>query len=59
MLWPHEQSFDYDHVNPDDKYINNEGRRCSVCDLVNAMKSNDIILAEIKKCRLICKNCHK
>lgn len=42
---------DFDHINPDNKYKN-------ICELVRYQARIKTIQEEIKKCRLICKNCH-
>lgn len=44
--------FDYDHLNPEEK-INKISR------MVEQYCSDEILLAEIKKCQLVCSNCHR
>lgn len=46
------ECFDFDHINPDNKFMN-------VSALVHSKYSIKKIDTEIKKARLLCGNCHK
>lgn len=46
----------FDHIDPDTKYRNGKGKLVNPSDLV--LYSQSIILEEIKKCRVLCANCH-
>jgi hypothetical protein len=46
----------FDHIDPETKYRNKNGKLVHPSDLVGCSQS--IILAEIAKCRVLCANCH-
>ena len=48
----------YDHIDPTTKYLTNSNRRLGVSALIVRKYNKDVILTEIKKCRLLCANCH-
>jgi len=51
----HPSALQLDHIDPDTKYIRN-GKRVSPGELVRY--SQAILFAEVKKCRVLCANCH-
>lgn len=45
-----------DHIDPSTKFVNKNGRRLNPSDLV--YYSQATLMAEVKKCRVLCANCH-
>ena len=48
----------YDHIDPATKYVTKTNRRLGVSALVVRGYNQQVILAEMAKCRLLCANCH-
>lgn len=46
------RALDFDHIDPD-------GKRFSIARAINERYSWDEIAKEIKKCRILCSNCHR
>jgi hypothetical protein len=44
--------FEYDHLNPEEKIDR-------ICRMVEENRPDEELLAEIKKCQLVCSNCHR
>jgi hypothetical protein len=45
-----------DHIDPSTKFVNGKGKRINPSDLVSYSQAT--LLAEVKKCRVLCANCH-
>jgi len=52
----HPSALQLDHIDPSTKYRNKKGRALNPGELVRY--SQAILFAEVKKCRVMCANCH-
>ncbi len=52
----HPTALQLDHIDPDTKYTTDKGVRLNPGQLVRY--SQAILFAEVKKCRVMCANCH-
>jgi len=53
----HPAALEWDHTDPTNKYTTAGGKKEHVSDMVGRYSLNTI-LEEIKKCRVLCANCH-
>jgi hypothetical protein len=55
----HPAALSFDHIDPSTKYRTKNGKRVNVADMVKGGRySWATIQEEIKKCRILCMNCH-
>lgn len=52
----HPSALQLDHIDPDTKYTTSKGKRLNPGELVRY--SQAILFAEVRKCRVLCANCH-
>jgi hypothetical protein len=53
------RALQFDHVDPAGKYRTRSGRLVHIADMVKGERyALATILAEIRKCRVLCANCH-
>jgi hypothetical protein len=49
----------FDHIDPSNKYRNKSGKRVQVSDMIKSGRyAWTTIAEEIRKCRILCMNCH-
>ena len=55
----HPAALSFDHFNPENKYVTKSGKKVHVADMVKGGRyAWNTIQEEIKKCRILCMNCH-
>jgi hypothetical protein len=55
----HPAALSFDHTDPSNKYRTKSGKVVHVADMVKGGRYGwDTIVAEMKKCRILCMNCH-
>ena len=55
----HPAALSFDHINPENKYRSKSGKAVQVSDMVKGGRFKwETIVEEIKKCRVLCMNCH-
>lgn len=55
----HPAALSFDHIDPSTKYRTRNGKRVNVADMVKGGRYGwQTIVDEIKKCRVLCMNCH-
>jgi hypothetical protein len=55
----HPAALSFDHLDPKTKYRNKNGKSVQVADMIKSGRfAWTTILTEIRKCRILCTNCH-
>jgi hypothetical protein len=55
----HPAALCFDHIEPEQKYKTKNGNKVHIADMVKGGRYGlKTILLEIKKCRVLCSNCH-